>query len=477
MTRRDEDGVSNVVGAILMFGLLVLTLTVIQVRFVPVWAEDREARHMGQLRDQLGQLDSDITRMAANDTANSLADPLTLKKESGFQFFAGTNLGGQANFVPATTGTGVSLTSTHEVNVVRRNGQNLYSLDDDNWQPDFGGSDIQSALSISHLRERIDLVTGTVQGGGDSLIDPNSGGYADGDSVIVEIFDATDDLTPVATVTTTFHAPGAGGSEVWFTLALVDKNGNEIATDFESMFQQIYLDYLYLDLFDGALFLEPLLAAAQAPFRVALTEQGLIGDYQVAYVDADSGGVSGGAGLRESSFAQVTQSGRLQVVAQNQHFVDQTYVLEHGAVILEQATGSVMVIPPAISVQSSGAIASLTWTIPGLDGDAVTQSGGRALNALVAPTGAVVEVWLGAYELRLDIPTGHGQAWCDYLDTALSNAGLSASGVLPDYALTATSAACQLSLYGPTGDPNDTVDRDVFLRLRSSIIDLSLVPG
>jgi hypothetical protein len=467
--RAGDEGVSNVLGAILMFGLLVLTLTVIQVKFVPVWTENREARHMAQAQDQIAQLKADLDRMAGNDTANALTDPLTLKQEGGFQFFGGNNLGGRASFTPAPTGSGVSVSSTHEVSIVRRNGENLFSLDDDNWQPDFVDGEVENVASISHLRERIDLVIA-----GDSMLDPSGATYTDGDRIVLDIYAATDDLDPVATVITTFHDTG---SEIWFTIELFDQNGDEISSDFESAFQQINEEYMYFDLLDGALFLEPMLAAAAAPFRLDLTEDGLIGDYQLAYVDADSGGIAGGAGVTEPSFSEVTESGALSVEFQNQHFVDQTFVMEHGAVLLVQSGAAVMAVPPAIGIQSSGSLTGIAWTVPGVDGEAIAQSGGRALNVLATPTGTVNEVWLGAYELRLDIPTSYGAAWCDHLDLLLAAAGLSDLGGLPDYQLNPTSAACQLQLYGFTSSPTDTTQQDLFLRFRSAAIDLSLVPG
>lgn len=464
----DEQGVSNVLGAVLMFGLLVLVLVTIQVRFVPVWDEDREAHHMAQLQDQLAQVKSDLVRQAGNDTAAAQTNALTLKRTSGFDFFSGTDVGGTATFAPASAGTGVSLSTANPVTVMRRNGEALFSLDPD-W-PAFVDDELTNVASIQHMRLRVDLVEDTTL---DSYLDPDGFVYSPGDKVTLYVYQATDDVNPYGTVVTTFEDVG---SEAELTIQFFDGDevtGEELSSDTEALFQGTNVDHIYFDLLDGAYFFEPLLAAGQAPFRLELIEAGLVADYQIAYTDPDSGGIAGGSGLQQASFSAVTGSGVLTVQARNERFVDQTFVLEHGAVILVQHDGANIVVPPAMGVDASASIGSFTWTVPALTGDAMAKSGSRTINAVVTPTGTVDEAWFTASRLAIDIPTSYGVAWCDYLDGLLGGLGWAAG---TEYTLTPTTTACQATLFGPVATPSDTT-QDLFVRYRASLIDLTLSPA
>lgn len=465
---RDERGVSNVLGAILMFGLLVLVLVTIQVRFVPVWDEDREARHMAQLQDQLAQLKSDTVRQAGNDTAAAQTTALTLKRASGFQFFSGTDVGGTARFTPAAAGTGVSLSTPNPVTIMRRNGEALFALDPD-W-PDFVDDELTNVASIQHMRLRIDLIEDTT---GDSYLDPDSFRYNYGDTVTLYVYEATDDINPYATIVATYQN---AGSEAEITLQFYEGNevtGEELSSDSEAMFQGTNIQHLYFDLLDGAYFFEPLLAAGQAPFRLELVENGIVADYQIAFTDPDSGGIAGGSGKAEASFASVTESGTLTVEARNERYVDQTFVLEHGAVVLVQHDGANIVVPPALGIQTSASLASFTWTVPALSGEAIAKSGSRSLNAVATPTGTVDEAWFTASRLAVDIPTSYGAAWCDYLDSLFGGIGWTAGS---EYTLTTTTTACQVALFGPVALTTDNTE-DLFIRFRTSLIDLTLSPA
>lgn len=463
----DEASVSNVLGAILMFGLLVLTLVMIQVEFVPVWDEDREARHAQRVQDQLARMTSDLDRQAGNDTAAPLTNPLTLKRPGGFTFFSGANVGATATFVPAPAGTGVSLASANPVHILRRDGLDLFSLSP-TWPP-FLDDQITGVTAIQHLRERVDLIDPN----GDSYLGGPPPNYADGDKVTLNVYSATDDVNPIGKVVTTYRD---FPSEVGLLIQVFDANGVEVSSDVEALFQQTTFQYLYFDLLDGALFFEPILASGQAPYRLELIEDGLVADYQIAYSDIDSGGVATGAGLPEPSYAQTSESGALVVELRNQRFVDQTYVLEHGAVVLVQDGAAHLVVPPALDLSVSASTAALSWIVPGLAGDGIAQSGNRALNLVSSPSGEVDDVLLTASTLSLHIPTQYGDAWCTHFRERFQAAGLTDTGANPQFTVAATSAACQVVLNGPVSPAADLTE-DISLRYRSSILDLAFAPG
>jgi hypothetical protein len=482
---RGDEGVSNVLGAILMFGLLVLTLTVIQVKFVPVWTEDREARHMQTLADDLRQLKSDLDRQAGNDTATPITDSLPLGSAGGFRFFQGpSTLGSTASFTPSPTGAGLIASTTSPVQVLRRGGQDLFGAGTQ-WDPELEGNpEVTNVLRLEHLRERVDLCQGVVDNNDPNLCpdsyigDANGNDYDATDSSTLNIYSSTDDVNPLAVIATTVQLTSA---EYTFTMHLYDSNGNEVSTISESLFQQAELDYMYFDILDSALFLEPILATGQAPFRIELIEvNNMQADYQVVYVDADSGAITGTAGVLDpAGFSTTMASGSLAVAAQNQHYTDQTYILEHGAVILEQARGSAMAAPPNIGISMGANAGSIAWTVAGLQGSAVGLGSDR-IAAVASPTGSVEDVVLAAADLTLTIPTTHGQAWADYLDDLFVAAGWTAG----QYTITTTSASVVVDMEGPvpadascTASDQTNCVYDVSARLRISNISLTLTPA
>lgn len=475
--RRDDHAVSNVLGAVLMFGLLVLTLVVIQVRFVPVWGEDREARHMQALADDLRQLKSDVDRQAANDTTTTITASLALQDAGGFRFFSGTssNTGATAEFVPSPTGTGIQMSSTKPIQILRRNGVDLFSAGNV-WDPELtedGDTEITNILSVQHLRQRIDM-----DDAGDSYIGgPSGNDYADGDSVTIEVFAADDDVDPIATIVTTAQKDS---SEYTFTIRVLDEAGTEVSSDSESLFQQVQIDYLYFDLLGDSLFLEPMLAANQAPFRITLDEDGLQGEYQIVYTDSDSGAIGGNAGILDTAgISSLESSGRLELDSTNQHYVDQTYILEHGAIVLEQGSDDVLLVPPALDAGMGTEGGTINWVIGGLTGDGLAVDADR-VSAVASTEGAAVDVWILAPQATLTIPTLHADAWADYFDAALQDAGWTAG----QYTLTESSANLRVDLEGPVAnDPSCTAAAtancvyDVSIRFRVSPIDLALSAG
>lgn len=448
--RRDEDGVSNVLGAILMFGLLVLTLTMIQVRFVPVWDEDREARHMQALVDDLAQLKSDLDRQAANDTASAVTDTFELRREGGFRFFqSGRNLGSTASFAPAPSGTGIQVSSDEAVEVLRRGGRDLFGLGG-TW-PTYVDDEIENVASVNFLRLRIDM----------SPLPP------DDSSIRLNVYGTTDDVNPIGwVVVTALDFP----SEKALYLQVFDDAGTEVASDQEAYFQQTAIDYIYWDLLADEYLLDQMLLAGDAPYRLELIEDGMAAQYQIAYTDADSGGIAGGSGVPAADFLSTQSSGRIEVDARNRHFEDQTYILEHGAVVREQATGAAMAVPPSLGITLGASQATVTWTLAGLEGDGLSRSGSR-IAALATPTGEVEDVWVLASTLTITIPTTNADAWAGYLQDLLTDGGW----VAGQYTITSTSAQVQLDLEGPT--LNDPATFDISLRFRVSHIDLALNPA
>ncbi len=70
-SRVDDRGVSEVVGAILVFALLLLVLVLAQVALVPVLNQQVEAEHSQRVGDDVAQLEGAITRVGASGVGES----------------------------------------------------------------------------------------------------------------------------------------------------------------------------------------------------------------------------------------------------------------------------------------------------------------------------------------------------------------------------------------------------------------------
>ncbi|MEA3165321.1 MAG: hypothetical protein QOJ26_165, partial [Thermoplasmata archaeon] len=165
--RPDEPAVSSVLGAILVFGLLIMTLVTVQVNFVPVWDKQRERDQSLRVTQQMGTIKADLERIAANQTGTALSEPITLTRERGFSFFGATVLPGTARYTPTSTGAGMTLASSNPVAIQSASGQSLYGLSED-WS--WTGSSIASILDIAHLRLRIPNPQGLPTGGGSLVL-------------------------------------------------------------------------------------------------------------------------------------------------------------------------------------------------------------------------------------------------------------------------------------------------------------------
>jgi hypothetical protein len=261
-------------------------------------------------------------------------------------------------------------------------------------------------------------------------------------------------------------------SEQAIQVQVFNETGAEVSSDLEAFFQQTVIHWLYFDLMGKELLLAQILANAEAPFRFELIQSGLVAEYQLSYIDANAAVVGNGGGLLQATYSSQVPSGHLVVAARNQRFVDQTYVVEHGGVVLAQSSGAVMASPPSFQAVASAGAASLVWTLPGLSGSAVSRSG-TTLALVATPRGAPAETFLSASQVAFTIPTAYGAAWCEHFRSVLTNGGLTSTGASPQFTVASTSAQCLVTVYGPVSTPSDLTE-DVLLRVRTSESDLAL---
>lgn len=460
--RRPDDApaVSTVLGAVLMVGLFVITLVTIQAEFVPVWDEDREARHMDEVLGQLAQFTSDLDRQIQNDTSASLADPLRLERRGGFSFFRGDRLPATIAFEAAASGSGVSLSSPR-LTVYERNGESLTAIADSSaWIP-LVDDEYLDVANVDVLRVRIPWPADTN--------DCNTDLQA-----ILHFYDANDEEH--ARVIHTCHdasSERAINTGIFYREEVTD-GFSQVSGDTEAIFQNADADFFYIDLMRDDLLLEPVLAALEGPFRIELDDLGLDASYVLVYDDSSGGTIGGGGSL----VGQVVQpypstpteyeGGKLVFSAGNQHFVDQQYVVEHGAVLRVQSDGAAIVVPPRFDLSPTSTQTRIAWNLPTLQG--TTQNlAGTTMASLLSDRGSGFSMLASAYEVTIELPTEHPSAWQAFFERELVEAGLDASDY--EFPTPSTPGAIALRVIGSS---TSTTDDDLLLEFGQADLTVDL---
>jgi hypothetical protein len=452
--RRDDSAISSVLGAVLVFGLLIMTLVTVQVKFVPVWDRDREADQMQILSNQLGQLKSDLDRMADNRTSVPIADPLTLEPRGAFRFFQGARVPSEVSLAPAAPGDGVRL-STTQARVLSIDGQAIFA-GGETWTGVASGQTVTNVGAIQNLRLRI----------------ANPASWSTGDSVNVALTNATGAYAGKIVISNIDH-----GSQYTLRVETFARSSSTVPISItELLFEKKNPpSYQYLDLLQDNFVFRQVLAASQAPSTLTLNRNNLNVDYTMGYIaiNPSGGGTQvGGAGTIVPNFSRSFLSGSLAVDAHNQRYVPQTYVLEHGAVILSQPDGDVMHVAPSFSASVVAGIVDVRWVLPAMNGVSTTLSGPSSATIALQPTTPTSFI---ATMPRLDVrvATEHGAVWAQHWTSVLQAAGL-AYGT--QFTVSSNTTAAQLTLFGLLDSPTSTVD-DITVTFRGAVITTAASAG
>lgn len=465
--RDDERAVSTVLGAVLMFGLLVSTLVTIRVKYVPVWDRERESDLMQQVAGQFAAMKADADHQAVNQTATGVTDPLTLSGASGFRFFASPVLPSSVAFAPAPSWGGFHLAPTN-VHITSQNGQRI-----------FGGSEqwtaytpavVHNVSTIQHLRLYV--------------LDPDS--YSGGQSLTFTLTD-TDPANPGAGQTRyagqfvlNYLRQGQNSEIYVFELLVYAANNPTVPiTQIEESFNKqdpvqstcpvtpdsAPHNCLYIDLLRPDLEFRDVILAASAPYTATEATNGLTAYYTMTYDVQTGGGTTtvGGTGRAVNGYALALPSGAIVYTSQNQRYPPQTYTLEHGAVILQQPEGSVMMLAPQFTVSKVAGQTNVNWVVPGLSGSAAAIGGSQRLAAMnIEPTGARIAAQGTAPKLSFTITTSYGSVWTQYWTTVMQQAGLTSTGGQPQFSVSFNATAATLNVFGVQSDPASTLDDIAF---------------
>ena len=125
--------------------------------------------------------------------------------------------------------------------------------------------------------------------------------------------------------------------------------------------------------------------------------------------------------------------GNIQYTSANGYYLDQTYIIEAGAMIVEQAQGDLMMIRPSLSMKYEGGVLSISFTMVN-----VTTIGGKSYAAGYGTVPIQTEYLALAVNqtietvANINITSTYTNSWRDFLESALRGSGL------PDTSFTLT---------------------------------------
>lgn len=483
MTRRKllqggpDAGVSVIVGAILLTGIVLGAIVTVRLTFVPVWEEDTESQHMDEVAKKMAELTSDINRRVDNTSTTPLSVSIPMVATGGNNPFSTSRASGTLEFNPGTSPLEIDSPS---ILLQSRNGTDLAGVNE-TWDQVGSGNNIENATEILNLR--INVTGPACQGTTDNCFDQM-------DNVKATIIDKDGNFAGDLTV----YMDNPPGSSTGFLGVRVRAPTTPPTVVFNNSvlsFQQTDWNppYWVNTLNDDYRF-DRLLDAAKAPYRVELTENGLEGTFSATYLQSVSGGggagtkIVGGGGIESEAYKRDFTSGTLAFESANNEYVNQRYVIENGALVLNQSDGAVFKVEPPIDMIRTGQTAIVNLGLPTLQGESSSLAGSRSGRVQVA-TSSSEEITGALGDLNLTFHTAYPDLWERHLQDQLDDAGFPepAAGACPptsdpsddrcEYELTSNNRRVKLVLHGPTdfeATPTDPSVRDISMRFNAGRI-------
>jgi hypothetical protein len=436
-----QSAVSNVVGGILFFALVVTLFIVIRVNFVPVWEAEREADHMETVQGQFAQIKADVDRMVANRTQAGVSDPITLSRTTGSRVFATPGLPGSIEFRPGTAGMNLS---ANELFVYAQNGSS-YIIPDEKWKEITSTASVIDISSVAHMRVRV--------------LDPGNAG--NGNSFTLTVFDKNGNYAGDMRVIKEGHPSG------YSIKSRVRTATNTILYDQgESFFQQDKPALYWVDTFASDTQFGNILRSAEPPLKIQFSSSQLRGEYTITYVSSSAGVLVGGTGRLITNFESELPSGRLEFTSTNTHYVQQNLLFSNGAVILSQPDGSAFLVPPSFDVRRAGSTVILDLSLPRLSGVAEGSSKRGVATVDNAP-GPQTIIEGSAPSFTFNVTTSYPGLWSQFMEERLVLAGLSKTA--GHYVITQGTGWIKVTVYGLTTPPASTI-HDIRVELQHAVI-------
>jgi hypothetical protein len=467
---RDDRAISSVLGAILLFGLLIVTLVKVRVEFVPVWDHDRESQFMGRVSSELAQIKTDLDRQVANQTSTSISDPIDLGNGgSGFTFFRGAEKNGVITFTPRSAAQGFTI-AANPLTIQTRDGVPLQGLQ--GYLALTNGQTAPSVVAFDTLKLRIDNPVGA-SNLATLRVDVTSAAGACSGQLILTMGappgGATHTNLPRNIEVQTI-ASYSGPCLASPATVPVHSSDTVFGTCDAPCFAPTTF---FFDALDPALVFDQVLASAHdaGPWSVKFTLTGTLAASAVfVYEQAVAGGTNrvGGGGAITPSYSSTLAAGTLTLTKQNQRFPSQSYVMEYGAIVLDQDGRSAMAVPPIFRINTTANQARLNIILPALTGTPNQVGASAAATITSTPQGQRGSLQAQAPAITITLSTAYGPTWVAYWDRIFTQAGFTAG---TGYSASSSGTTATLTFSGPV---LDGVTNDVFLDLHTGPLALDL---
>ncbi len=367
----NNKGQVGVVVAILVVSLLVAVLVIIQTYYVPQWMKEREAEHMDVVANQFASLKYSIDLQAMEKSSSPLINSITLGSKELPYFVSSRAFGSleilssqESNFSISVSGNGRSLQHFYEKigqgNVSYINSIEIFGI----WISDLESGDHYEAICPFF---NISLTTSGSSDISLNLVIKNGSGSVVFNNVIYV---------------------GEGGEIKWIDL----------------------LNNLYN-------FSSQILPYIQFPLNVTINCSNNGSFILKGYKYGDIGAIN-------FPPLYLQRMGEIKYSSQNAYFVNQNYIYEGGAVILEQRSGGSVVHPPIMHIEN-GSIPYINITvvdIVGIEG----KTGAAGYGTYPIRTNYSSTYHMGAMgTLALTIYSRYTDAWQRYMESVLNASGIS----------------------------------------------------
>lgn len=431
----------------MLVGLLVIVLITVRTVFVPVWEEDAQASHMRTVNNQMAQIKADADRQMDASSPGAVTNPLQMGRQTT-GFFDVPDLPDQVSFEPGTTRVRVN---TSLFRLFLENGTDSGNADED-WIDITTDDRIGNISGMEHFRLRIDSV-------GDL--------HADGENILITLRDADGDFAGDFRAMQRRDPP-----DNYLEIRTRNKDKDVIVDQPVSFFGTQEVSPYWVWVNDAQYLFDRVLARAEKPASIELTENGLTGAYTITYLVSDSGGsaIVGSGGTPIEDFNRTYRGGSFTYTGLNSHYVNQELTLENGALVLEQPEGAAFRISPQYGVSVVQGRVVLSLSVPSLVGDRFTLSGGGSAT-VVAKADQRQSLVGTAPKFTYNVTTSHPSLYIQHWRQEIREAGLSASA--GHFATSSGSDWAKVTVFGFITDPAST-ETDVTVNLRQASVGLQI---
>ncbi|MDX1611460.1 MAG: hypothetical protein R3185_03760 [Candidatus Thermoplasmatota archaeon] len=436
-TSERDGGVTVIVGLLLAIAIITALLVNYRLQWVPLAMEDVQAAHMDEVDNAMGALVATLDKQLIGEVNHTVSSPFQVGIH-GKSFPTMPPVSHRMTFTSATTTDKGMTVDADQVRIFEQDGTVLGGLSE-TYSSIGASTTVTDVQGVDHLRIKIDTVTPGTR------------------NVRIQITNAT------------------GVDTGWFEIAVEPKETNNIynvtyeTRDTDATGTVLYDDRdryrgsmgpFYVDVMEARTQFPALLAASEAPYDITFTSGGgWTASYAMTYED-DNGVLQASGGITHTNYQLPLTSASITYTAENPEFVDQSFVVESGALLLNQDDGTAFLTEPRLTPEIHGTTTVLSLTVPRLTVSDQQLAGVSKATVKTTPveTGSM-KGWVTSMTLTWN--TDYPSTWQTFLDDAMSDAGIPAS-----YYSTATTATTA-SL---TVDGADPGNEDILLILKHTRI-------